>query len=370
MQQLQRCGQPSASLCAAQHWSVRHRLATSGQQQAHVSFGSAGSSACSWRSVSCRQAPRPCRRRQLVTCLAAAATLARGNDEDDDHLHSSDSRAGSGSASDRPDLSQAPSQDGEQTASAAAAETGKAEEPLRSRANTAMIALRCAVHISASAHDGARSRETTTSRRGALYLAATEHPEVVPGATEACNSSHGQTHLSCACICRGCTRDRGQAGCCRHNPAPCPSRYHLHTRNLPAATVALLKLVAAWTAAVGHVWAAWWEAAVAVPLRRVFPFMDAQHRLAQLKLVRSLLRLFAISLRFRSGKLFIAIAISFGVSCSTVVSSQIECACAAPPAEAGVTQLCVWAPTFCNDFRPACRLPYADTSQHSGYGIF
>jgi len=64
------------------------------------------------------------------------------------------------------------------------------------------------------------------------------------------------------------------------------SRYHLHTRNLPAAAVALLKLIAAWTAAIGHVWAAWWEATVAVPLRRVFPFMDAQHRLAQLKLVR------------------------------------------------------------------------------------
>ena len=64
------------------------------------------------------------------------------------------------------------------------------------------------------------------------------------------------------------------------------SRYHLHTRNLPAAAVALLKLVAAWTAAIGHVWAAWWEASVAAPMRRLFPFLDAQHRLAQMKLVR------------------------------------------------------------------------------------
>ena len=63
-------------------------------------------------------------------------------------------------------------------------------------------------------------------------------------------------------------------------------RYHLHTRNVPAAAAALLKLLAAWAAGVGAAFGAWWEAAVAVPLRRLFPFLDAQHRLAQLRTVR------------------------------------------------------------------------------------
>lgn len=149
MQQVLRCGQPAASLCAAQPWSVRRCMATPGQQQqAHVSLGR--------RGISCRQTPRPCRRRQLITCLAAAATLARGDDDDDQH--SSSILAESGSAS----LAEAPSQDGERTASAA--EAGKADEPLRSRANTAMIALRCAVHLCASAQDGAHSMTTILSK--------------------------------------------------------------------------------------------------------------------------------------------------------------------------------------------------------------
>ena len=144
---VQRCGQPAARLCAAQRRSVLRCVATLGQQQqARASFSAADSSTCGWRSISGRQTPGPCRRRQLVTSRAAAATLARGDDDDDQH--SSGTLTGSGSASDRRDLAEAPSQDGEQTASAAAAaaEAGtKADEPLRSRANTAMIALRCGV---------------------------------------------------------------------------------------------------------------------------------------------------------------------------------------------------------------------------------
>ena len=60
----------------------------------------------------------------------------------------------------------------------------------------------------------------------------------------------------------------------------------MHTRNMPAAGAALLKLLAAWVAGVGAALSAWWEAAVAVPMRRLFPFLDAQHRLAQLRTVR------------------------------------------------------------------------------------
>jgi hypothetical protein len=60
----------------------------------------------------------------------------------------------------------------------------------------------------------------------------------------------------------------------------------MHTRNAPAAAAALLKLLAAWVAGVGAALSAWWEATVAAPLRRIFPFLDAQHRLAQLRMVR------------------------------------------------------------------------------------
>ena len=154
-----RCGQVSANLRTAQRRSQRQCAAVPGQQQqqqqAHVSWGPAGSGACSWRSISCRQTSRPCRRRQLITCRAATATLMRGDDDDDQQ--SSSTLTGSSPAGHRPDLSEAPSQDGEHTASSTASEAEKADEPLRSRTNTAMIALRCAVRISVSSHDAAHN---------------------------------------------------------------------------------------------------------------------------------------------------------------------------------------------------------------------
>ena len=162
--------QPAACLYVAQRQSVRQCITMPGQQQqAHVSLGSLGSSiSCSRRSISCGQTVRPCRRKQPIVCRAATATLMRGDDDDHD---SSRGLTDSSSASDQPSLSEAPSQDGEPTTSAAATEAnGTADEPLRSRANTAMIALRCAVRFSCSAHSCAHS--TKICKLGAKLLSS------------------------------------------------------------------------------------------------------------------------------------------------------------------------------------------------------
>jgi hypothetical protein len=124
---LRRC-QPAASPCRAPGTALNShclRPAASG--------GSRDSRTCDWRSIGSQYASPARRRHQLSPCAAASAVLSRGD---------SDDRGGDADSRSESELPQPPEAALASGADERRSPASDADEPPRSRANTAMIALR------------------------------------------------------------------------------------------------------------------------------------------------------------------------------------------------------------------------------------